>query len=658
MTKQELKPAIKYRPDIDGLRAVAIISVIIFHFCNLLPSGYIGVDIFFVISGFLITKIILQEHEVGHFSFVNFYARRILRIFPALFLMLSVSFAFAALVLNTKDMIWFSKSLHYSSLQISNFFFQRTVNYFDANEGFEPLVHTWSLAVEEQFYLLMPAIIIFLLSFKKKLRSKNAAFYGIIALSLISLAASQVLVFSNQKIAFYSLVSRFFELGIGCLLAFDKIKISSDKTNSSLSLFGLALIIFSAFALNYSYFPGLLAIVPCLGAALIILTGKTNKTFVAKLLSGRFLVFIGKISYSLYLWHLPLLTLYKKYQGNSDLSLLENLILIAVLITISTLSWKFVELPFRKKYTSFLNRKYDGKIKFQHPFLVAAICILLLATISKISQKTDGFNFRLAKSDLLNATNLDQYAEFGKKCGVGKNSAPFPNIDECVIGQNQKEYEVVVFGDSHAGHYSSAISDLAQKRDLSTMSFYLFLCPPIISDANDSKNQKCQDYRDQIKQILLSKTHIKYVFIAGRWNDISDPVLFKKQITETINFLSSLNKKIIVMGSIPDSRLAGAKTSPLECVENKLTPIQRFLPTKEQNCSSLAITKFDKQFEHEEIIKNAAKKYQNVTYFDPFKYLCDSENCYFVKDGELLYADRDHLNINGSKYIQNFINFE
>ncbi len=231
MTKQELKPAIKYRPDIDGLRAVAIISVIIFHFCNLLPSGYIGVDIFFVISGFLITKIILQEHEVGHFSFVNFYARRILRIFPALFLMLSVSFAFAALVLNTKDMIWFSKSLHYSSLQISNFFFQRTVNYFDANEGFEPLVHTWSLAVEEQFYLLMPAIIIFLLSFKKKLRSKNAAFYSIIALSLISLAASQVLVFSNQKIAFYSLVSRFFELGIGCLLAFDKIKISSDKTN-------------------------------------------------------------------------------------------------------------------------------------------------------------------------------------------------------------------------------------------------------------------------------------------------------------------------------------------------------------------------------------------------------------------------------------------
>ena len=652
MAKQELKTPIKYRSDIDGLRAVAIISVIIFHFCNLLPSGYIGVDIFFVISGFLITKIILQEQGAGHFSFVNFYSRRILRIFPALFLMLSVSFAFAALVLNTKDMIWFSRSLHYSSLQISNFFFQRTVNYFDANEGFEPLVHTWSLAVEEQFYLLMPAIVIFLLRFKNK---KNASFYGIIALSLISLIVSQILVLTNQKIAFYSLLSRFWELGIGCLLAFDKIKISSDKANNSLSLFGLVLILFSAFALNYSYFPGLLAIFPCFGAALIILTGRNNKTFAAKLLSNELFVFIGKISYSLYLWHLPLLTLYKKYQGNSDLNLIENFFLITVLIIISILSWKFVELPFRKKYASFLNRKYDGKIKFQHPFLVATICILFLAIISTISQKTNGFNFRLAKSDLLSGSNLDRYAEFGKKCGVGKNSTPFPNIDECVIGKNQKEYEVVVFGDSHAGHYSSAISNWAEKRNLSTMSFYLFVCPPIISDENSLANQKCQDYRAQIKQILLSKDHIKYVFIAGRWSDIADPVLFEKQIADTINFLSSLNKKIIVMGSIPDSRSGDTKTSPLECIENKLTPIQKFLPTKERNCSSLAISRFEKQFEYAKIIKDVAKKYQNVTYFDPFQYFCDSQSCYFIKDNKLLYADTDHLNINGSEYIKNFI---
>lgn len=127
MIKQELKTPIKYRFDIDGLRAIAIISVIIFHFFDILPSGYIGVDIFFVISGFLITKIILQENEVDHFSFVNFYIRRILRIFPALFLMFLISFIFAMLILNTKDMIWFSKSLHYSSLQISNFYFKKVL---------------------------------------------------------------------------------------------------------------------------------------------------------------------------------------------------------------------------------------------------------------------------------------------------------------------------------------------------------------------------------------------------------------------------------------------------------------------------------------------------------------------------------------------------
>ncbi len=651
MTIQDLKTPIKYRPDIDGLRAIAIISVIIFHFCNLLPSGYIGVDVFFVISGFLITKIILKEQQAGQFSFVNFYTRRILRIFPALFVMLFVSFIFAALTLATKDMIWFTRSLHYSSLQISNFFFQRTVNYFDANEGFEPLVHTWSLAVEEQFYLLMPAIAIFLLRFKNK---RNLAFYGIVILSLISLTLSQIMVFANQKIAFFSIVSRFWELGIGCLIAFGKINISSSKTNNLLSLLGLALVLLSSVVINYSYFPGLIALIPCVGAALIILSGEKNhQTFVGKLLSGGFFVFIGKISYSLYLWHLPLLTIYKKYKGVSQLSLTENLILIAILVIISVLSWKFIELPFRRKYASFKT----GQNKIKHPFFGAAICILFLTTLSTISQKTNGLSFRLEKSDLLMQQNLDQYAEFEKKCGVGKNSTPFPDIDKCVIGKNQKEYEVVVLGDSHAGHYSSAITSWAEKRDLSVMSFYLFLCPPIISDEQDLAKQKCQDYRQKIKHILQNNNHIKYVFLAGRWHDISDFDLFKKQINDTIKYAASLNKKVIIMGAIPDSRFAKMEVSPLECLESKLTPLQKLFPAANQNCSSLPLQRFSKQLEYERVINEVASKYKNVTYFDPFKNMCDDKNCYFVKDGKLLYADKDHLNANGAEYIKEFMNF-
>ncbi len=184
------------------------------------------------------------------------------------------------------------------------------------------------------------------------------------------------------------------------------------------------------------------------------------------------------------------------------------------------------------------------------------------------------------------------------------------------------------------------------------MSFYLFLCPPIISDEESSVSNKCNDYRLQIKQILLNKSHIKYVFIAGRWNDISE-IIFTKQITETIKFLSSLNKKIIIMGSVPNLKMAGGKISTLECIENKLTPIHKFLPIKNHNCSSYPLSKFEKQLEYAAIIKNAVKKYQNVSYFDPFQYLCDSQNCYFVKDQKLLYADEDHLNITGSKYIIN-----
>lgn len=672
MLKEGLNAAIKYRSDIDGLRAIAIISVIIFHFCNILPSGYIGVDVFFVISGFLITKIILKEHQEKTFSFVNFYIRRILRIFPALFLMLFVSFIFASLILTTKDMVWFSRSLEYSSLQISNLFFQRMVDYFDANEGFQPLIHTWSLGVEEQFYLIMPAIVIFLLRFKSKKVSVsngqsnealNWVFWGIFALSLLSLITSQILVFVNQKVAFYSLFSRFWELGIGCLLAFSSIKISPKITNNSLAtnilaFTGLAVIGISAFVINYSYFPGFVALFPCLGAALVILSGQMNqKTFVARFLSISPLVFIGKISYSLYLWHLPLLTLYKKYQGNADLSLTENLLLIAVLLVISILSWKFVELPFRRKVTSSKENKTKPKFSFKNPFIVALACILVSVAISKISKKTNGLNFRLAKSELINEEGLNEFAEYGKRCGVGKRSDPFPNIDNCVIGDNQKEYEVALFGDSHAGHYSSAVTSWAQKNDLSIMSFYLFLCPPMISDEKDSTRQKCKDYRQEVKKIVKEKEHIKYIVIASMWQNVADLSLFKAQIEDTLKYLSSLDKKIIVMGAIPDSGKAGLKASALECIESKLTPIERLFPSIKTECESLPIGRFSKQFEYARIIKETVSKYENTSYFEPFKHLCDKERCYFVENSKILYADQSHFNKNGAQFIEEFINF-
>ncbi len=649
-----IKSSIKYRPDIDGLRAIAIIFVLIYHFfSNLLPSGFIGVDIFFVISGFLITKIILKEIDDKSFSFANFYLRRILRILPALFLMLLVSFIFATLILSTKDMIWFARSLHYSSLQISNFFFQRATDYFNLDNNFEPLLHTWSLAVEEQFYILMPLILFILWRFKK---DKNLAFWVILILSLTSLFLSQLLISYDRKIAFFSLPSRFWELGIGCLLAFDKINLSSFRHRKILSLIGLASVFASAFFVDDSYFPGFVALFPCLGASLLILN-QGEKNFVSKILSNNILVFIGKISYSLYLWHLPMIMIYKKYQGVASLGVIESLILILILIVVATISWKFVEIPFRKKY-SFLANKYPVglKNKIRHPFFIALVVVLIFAILGRVAQKTQGLKFRLAHSDLLNEVNLDKYAEFEKPCGIGKRSAPFPDINNCVVGKNQQNYQAVVFGDSHAGHYSPAVTKWALKNNLSLMSFYVFSCPPIISNQQNTF-QQCQDYRQNISQVLKEKNHIKYVFLAGSWPGIEDFNLFKSQLEDTVKFIISLDKEVVIMNSIPNTKIAGLDMSPLECIERDLAPIQKILPMPKVECFKLPITKFSKQQQYIDFTKQISKKYSKVTFFDPFDYLCDQKNCYFVKNNKVLYADWGHLNKNGAEFIADFMKF-
>lgn len=647
-----MKYPIHYRADIDGLRALAIISVIIFHFCGaFLPSGYVGVDVFFVISGFLITKIILKEQALNNFSFTNFYLRRIRRIFPALFATLLVSFIFGCLVLTSGDMLWFSKGLHYASLQISNFFFQRTVDYFNEGRNFEPLLHTWSLGVEEQFYLLMPWVVIVLFHFGK---NKKIPFYGLVVLSLISLGVSQYLISANQKIAFYSLLSRFWELGIGCLLAFANSNKFSNRTNNLLAGLGMALLALSVSIIKQASFPGFVALLPCLGAALIIFSGESQKTFLAKILSREILVFIGKISYSLYLWHLPLLVFYQEYSNQKTLNFATSAILLSVIFVISYCSWRFIETPFRKSCTP----PKQGQL-FKYPFFVAALCILFFATIATISKKTHGLNFRLAPSEFLTSADLDQYSTFvkGKHCGIAKKNVEFPNIEECVVGENKKNFEVAIFGDSHAGHYSSSVVNWAEKKGLSVAAFYFFSCPPLLTqDRELNKGKRCWEYREKVLQILKENTHIKYVFLGSTWidNDVAttkNKELFRENFVKTIEAVVGMNKVLVILGRVPDFNVDVGSLSPLKCIEKNLTPLQKIIPIALPDCLNLSLDSFKQQQEIAAIMRNETAKYKNVFYLEPFPYFCDSKQCSSVKNGKLLYADKGHLNKNGSDYI-------
>jgi len=335
---------IKYRPEIDGLRALAIIPVILFHAgFQCFSGGFIGVDVFFVISGYLITSIILLEKN---FSLLNFYERRARRILPALFFVMLATLPFTWFYLMPNDAEALLKSLWRACFFSSNLLFNKQSGYFDTAAELKPFIHTWSLAIEEQFYLFFPFLLLLLG------RSNTRFMTGAVLIILLcSLGYAQYLVKINPSAAFFLLPSRLWELLIGALVAFyfvNRKKLLSKKINQSVSLLGFLLIIYAILRFNKETpFPSLHALIPTLGAGCIILCA-SKETFIGKLLANKFMVGIGLVSYSAYLWHQPIFAFSRHiYLGSPPLS---TMILLALLsFFIAFISWKFIESPFRDR---------------------------------------------------------------------------------------------------------------------------------------------------------------------------------------------------------------------------------------------------------------------------------------------------------------------
>ena len=299
---------LKYRPDIDGLRAVAVLSVMAFHMeLSHFSGGFVGVDVFFVISGYLISAIVFSEISAGTYSITSFYERRIRRIFPALFAMLILFSVCALFYMFSSEMVNYAKSLLAASASVSNFYFWQHSGYFDA-PTLNPLLHTWSLAVEEQFYVLFPIYLWAVRRFyPKQLR------LSVYVLVVASLIASAIVVHFSRSTAFYMPYTRAWELLIGTVLALEVLpRLSSALLRNFAALLGIVMIVYSVLAYSRTtLFPGLSALVPCGGAALIIYAGEAGPTLIGRVLSWRPAVFIGLISYSLYLWHWPVILLHK-----------------------------------------------------------------------------------------------------------------------------------------------------------------------------------------------------------------------------------------------------------------------------------------------------------------------------------------------------------
>lgn len=302
---------LRYRADVDGLRAIAVSPVVLFHAgLQTFSGGYVGVDIFFVISGYLITSLLLKENRSRSFSIITFYDRRIRRIFPALFAVMLLSALAGGWLQTPADFQQFGQSVIATSLFSSNVFFWWKAGYFDSASDVKPLLHTWSLGVEEQFYIFFPVLLFVLYRWYSE-RGK----YLLVLLALFSFILSVYAVETRPSAAFYLAPTRAWELLLGSLLAFDLFpEFNSRILREVGSLFGFGFILFSVLTYSQnSAFPGLRALPPCAGAALIIHSGASGVSYIRNALSIRPIVFVGLISYSLYLWHWPLIVLYKQY---------------------------------------------------------------------------------------------------------------------------------------------------------------------------------------------------------------------------------------------------------------------------------------------------------------------------------------------------------
>jgi peptidoglycan/LPS O-acetylase OafA/YrhL len=524
----------RYRFDIDGLRAVAVLPVVFFHLnVGSFSGGFVGVDIFFVISGYLITSLIAAEMSDGTYSVTNFYVRRARRIFPALFVMCAVTALFVVLFGLPSDAKRFSSSLAAATLFVSNIHFYATADYFAASAESQPLLHTWSLAVEEQFYIVFPLI---LFCIRRFLAAREKPI--MVGLALLSLVVSVWLVRSDQAGAFYLLHSRAWELLLGSLLALGAIPaIRSHALAGLLGLAGLGLIVGSVLLYQERMpFPGLAALPPCLGAALLIHTGRDASLPAARLLSLGPVRFIGLISYSLYLWHWPVDVIARSlafwHGWDPDLKP-HTLAVLAVSLTLAVLSWHFVEKPFRQ-------RPYRLGSAAMLSSSAAAMAVLVAAAglVYPLSQRYWSMPDDAARTlAVLDATSLGSMRS--RACLLRTEAESFSQFDQAACLQmSDTQPNWLLVGDSHAADLWVGLT--RANRGVNLLQATATGCKPVIGGAGQ---RQCTDLMRFLFADFIPSHRFGTILLSARWN--RDEL---ESVRRTAKVLRAYADRVVVLG--------------------------------------------------------------------------------------------------------------
>ncbi|PJJ84046.1 acyltransferase family protein [Mucilaginibacter auburnensis] len=582
-----------FRKDIQGLRALAFLSVFIFHLNSAwLPGGFIGVDVFFVISGYLITSIILHQRSKGTFSFSSFYTKRAKRIVPAQYIMLLIVALASFNIYLYADMGSLRRWLLSSALYFSNIIFATSDNYFGAKATQNPVLHTWSLSIEMQFYFLLPLLLVYVK--EKYLKSVVIA----LIVMFTAYGCYEIFIAEKQQEAYFSLFTRIPEFLIGSIFSIYFRNKSLGKLSFAGSLTGIILIVLSAvFVSESSPFPGVLALVPCLGAGLLLVSAENPLT---KIFSNKVSFYIGELSYSLYLWHWPVMALLRYNNDSYNFSATEVIMVTFLTALLSWLSFNFVENFFKEKKTGFA--KYFAPVA-----MLVLVFSFLLPKASAFKKLPDAFV---------------NYSFFGDKSNITLEKAPA--VEK--LGDPTKDDKVLFIGDSNGGALKAFLDYMGKHDGFSFLTMNTHTYPPIFGlKKSDTKDDLINPNQNAaLDKALLSAEFLKkyvneskiIIIVAARYDRIASEVEGIKQMANNLG----KDKKLIIIKSFPkvegdinpikvNKGIVKSSAKELKLYSYKLPNAIQELPVKHSNVFIYDISK-------SKIFNNGPYYNDTVTYYD------------------------------------------
>lgn len=647
---------VSYRPDIDGLRAVAVLGVVLFHMNPAwLPGGYAGVDVFFVISGYLISLILLTEHSRQDFSYRRFYARRIRRLFPSLLLVFVGVAAFGWFALTSHEYELLGRHISSAAVFLANFRLMGEAGYFDVASHLKPLLHLWSLAVEEQFYIVWPIVLALAFRTRTPLLALFVLLLGMLAISAAFSAWSAT---QSASMHFFHPISRFWELGVGCLLAWLKHRaygapILRPVIAGWASLLGLALIGIAFIWLDASLmFPGFWALFPVLGACLCIGCGGG---VASRFLATRAMVALGLISYPLYLWHWPIFSYLRIVEGEEP-GLWLLLVGASLALLLSVLTYGFVEKPLR------------------HSHKVSVLILLIVAMVTVVAvgraiRKADGYPERTSLAYMGEAAEqVTRTPNHDAEClgYIGEGDAPF----YCRLTQGSGPL-LAVIGDSHAHVVYPGLAQLRAKDGKGTLLLGNSGCPPLLGTTfgkSSTERETCAGQIDMILAKVKSDPNIGSVLLVtrgpiyitakgfgpaeagynyppvasvnGEGEDSTQ--VFRAGLEKTIEVLKQSGKQVRYMLQVPEIGI-----HPQAC-------FGRPLSLSDKDYSRLCLVPYQLYRERMAVYRTLVEEVRQkeaLQVFDPEGVFCTTEGCSAIHDGRLRYADDNHLSVFGSQEL-------